>query len=113
MLINWAYLRKGWTSCKKAQEFLDKHNLEITETVDARKERIADEKAWEILSQATDITIAKGKKELHFTPSDTTRSEILKAAMGPSGNLRAPTLKIGNNFLVGFKPELYQSTLID
>lgn len=111
MLIDWAYLRKGWTSCKKAQEFLGNHNLKITETVDARKEKIADKKAWEILSKATDIMVAKGKKELHFTPSDKNRAEILKAAMGPSGNLRAPTLKVGNRFMIGFKLESYQSFL--
>ena len=112
MTIDWAYLRKGWTSCKKAQEFLENHNLEISETVDARKEKIDAEKAWEILSQATGITLAKGKKELHFIPDDKNRVEILKTAMGPSGNLRAPTLKIGNRFLVGFNIGLYQSFLL-
>jgi hypothetical protein len=28
--------------------------------------------------------------------------------MGPSGNLRAPTLKIGDTLIVGFNPDLYQ-----
>ena len=111
MLIDWAYLRKGWTSCKKAREFLGNHNLEISETVDARKEKIDTEKAWVILSQASGITVAKGKKELHFIPSDKNSVEILKAVIGPSGNLRAPTLKIGNRFLVGFNIELYQSLM--
>ncbi len=55
--------------------------------------------------------MVKGKKELRFTPSDENRAEILKAAMGPSGNLRAPTLKIGSQFLVGFNLELYQSLM--
>ena len=111
MTIDWAYLRKGWTSCKKALEFLGNHNLEIKETVDARKEKIASEKAWKILSEATHIIVAKGKKELSFTPSDKNRAEILKIAMGPSGNLRAPTLKIDNRFMVGFNLESYQSFL--
>ncbi|MEA1923926.1 MAG: ArsC family (seleno)protein [Pseudomonadota bacterium] len=90
---------------------MDNHDLKISETTDARKEKIDAEKAWKILAQATEITVAKGKKELRFTPADENREAILKAAMGPSGNLRAPTLKIGDQFLVGFNPDMYQSFL--
>ena len=112
-MIDWAYIRKGWASCKNSQEFLEKNDLKIKETVDARKEKIDDNNAWKIIAKATDIAVVKGKKELHFAPSSENRADILKVAMGPSGNLRAPTLKIGNNFLVGFNFELYQSTLLD
>ena len=28
--------------------------------------------------------------------------------MGPSGNLRAPTLKLNDRFIIGFNAELYQ-----
>ena len=55
--------------------------------------------------------MVKGKKELRFTPVDENKAEILKAAMGPSGNLRAPTLKIDNHFLVGFNLEVYHSLM--
>jgi len=27
--------------------------------------------------------------------------------MGPSGNLRAPTYRVGRTFVIGFNPELY------
>ncbi|MCK5916394.1 MAG: hypothetical protein KAG92_09670 [Deltaproteobacteria bacterium] len=60
--------------------------------------------------KAKTVTIAKGKKQLDFTPVPENRDEILKAAMGPSGNLRAPTLKIGDHLLVGFNLELFQAT---
>lgn len=53
--------------------------------------------------------VAKGKKQLSFTPAAANREEILKAAMGPSGNLRAPTLRIGKQLVIGFNPELYQT----
>jgi len=36
------------------------------------------------------------------------KKEILKDVIGPSGNLRAPTWRIGNEFIVGFNPELYE-----
>ena len=62
--------------------------------------------------KASKIAVAKGKKELHFTPTTENRAEVLKAVMGPSGNLRAPTLKINDRFIVGFNFELYQTTLL-
>jgi len=46
-----------------------------------------------------------------LTPSAENRDEILKRAMGPSGNLRAPTLRCGNDFLIGFNAELYSEWL--
>ena len=58
MTIDWAYLRKGWTSCKKAQEFLDEHKQKIVEITDARKERIDDDKAWQMLAKAKTVSIA-------------------------------------------------------
>ncbi len=32
--------------------------------------------------------------------------------MGPSGNLRAPTFRLGNHYLVGFNPEMYEQHLL-
>jgi hypothetical protein len=31
--------------------------------------------------------------------------------MGPSGNLRAPTFKVGEDYLVGFNEEMYEALL--
>ena len=55
--------------------------------------------------------MAKGKKIVIFTLDETNREEILSAVMGRSGNLRAPTLKIGNLSLVGFNDEMYGEVL--
>jgi len=35
------------------------------------------------------------------------KDEILKRVMGPSGNLRAPTYRVGDKFVVGFNLDLY------
>jgi hypothetical protein len=35
------------------------------------------------------------------------RAELAKATLGPSGNLRAPTLRLGDDFLVGFGEEAW------
>ena len=57
------------------------------------------------------IYIAKGKKILALAPDAANREEILKSAMGRSGNLRAPTLKVGKKVLVGFNDTLYPEHL--
>ncbi|GAB4565372.1 MAG: hypothetical protein Tsb0017_25720 [Geothermobacteraceae bacterium] len=38
------------------------------------------------------------------------REDVLRHVMGPSGNLRAPTLRCGDDVIVGFNAELYSET---
>jgi len=75
--------------------------------VDARKVKISADEAWEHLKNASTISVARGKKVLKFNASSDDRDEILKRVMGPSGNLRAPTYRVGDTFIVGFNPDLY------
>ena len=65
--------------------------MSTEEIVDAKKTRIDEAAAWQLLKDAASIAIAKGKKVHNFTSTKTGKDEILKHAMGPSGNLRAPT----------------------
>lgn len=46
-----------------------------------------------------------------WNPEDDDKAEILQHVMGPSGNLRAPTLRVNDEFLVGFNAETYNSWL--
>jgi hypothetical protein len=75
--------------------------------IDARKERFDDAGAWNLLKGATSVTIAKGKKFQKFENVAGQKEEIISQAMGPSGNLRAPTYRVGDEFVIGFNPELY------
>lgn len=79
----------------------------IGESVDARKVKIDEDAAWEYLKTASRIFTARGKKVQEWDPKGDGRDVILKNAMGPSGNLRAPTLKIGNQIYIGFNPDMY------
>ena len=106
--INWGYFRNGWNSCKKAQEVLDAKNISVEKIVLANKEKIDGDVAWGMLESATLIRTGKGKKLQEWNPKSDKKAEILKDVIGPSGNLRAPTWKIGDEFLVGFNPELYE-----
>lgn len=89
----------------------DRQGTIIQETVEARKEKITEEKAWELLKIAEEIVIGRGKKSQKFKPSAENKAEILSNCLGSSGNLRAPTLKIGKIFIVGFNDDMYDNYL--
>ena len=77
--------------------------------MDARKEKLDSTEAWERIKTAQSIHVAKGKKVDVFDPTVDLQDDILKAIMGRSGNLRAPTLQVGDTFFVGFNTPLYDA----
>jgi hypothetical protein len=79
--------------------------------VSATKQRYDAEAAWELLKSASCIHAAKGKKINHWNPSEDDRDAILSDVIGPSGNLRAPTWRVGREFIVGFNEDLYAEVL--
>ena len=76
---------------------------------DARKEKLDHGAAWEKIKGFQTVFIGKGKKVLEFTPDETNRGEILKAAMGRSGYLRAPTVEISGKLIIGYNDEMYMN----
>jgi len=80
----------------------------FTEVVDAKKTRIDADQAWELLKAADAVTVAKGKKVQTFTAVADAKEAVLQQVMGPSGNLRAPTYRVKDRFLIGFNAELYE-----
>jgi len=90
-----------------AQEFLESKRVETENVVDAKKAKFDENAAWALLKEATSISIAKGKKVQKLTPADG-KELVLKHAMGPSGNLRAPTYRVKDQFIIGFNEELYE-----
>ena len=58
------------------------------------------------------VVVARGKKVVVFDmaspPSD---DELAAALLGPTGNLKAPTLRQGKTLLVGFGEEAYSEVL--
>jgi hypothetical protein len=73
--------------------------LTVRETVDARKERFGEDDLADLFKGAKEVVVAKGKKSLSFKPSD---DGLAAVALGRSGNLRAPTVKVGKRYLVGY-----------
>jgi hypothetical protein len=55
------------------------------------------------------VVVARGKKALVFDMADPPDDDALAAALlGPTGNLKAPTLRKGDLLLVGFGEVAYQ-----
>jgi arsenate reductase-like glutaredoxin family protein len=100
-------------SCVKAQGFLDQHAVRIDEQADARKERKGESEALALAKSATRVVVAKGKSVVSFDmKSDPPDDETLLAhLLGPTGNLRAPTLRKGGTLLVGFSESAYRQVL--
>jgi hypothetical protein len=77
--------------------------------VNASKQKYTGDDLAELFDGAKTVTVAKGKKVLEFdlTGTDPGDAELQKAALGPTGNLRAPALKTGKRWLIGFHEEAY------
>ena len=59
------------------------------------------------------VYVVNGRNILELPPTIANKETILDKAIGRSGNLRAPTIQVGNQFIVGFKEELYAKLLVD
>ncbi len=60
----------------------------------------------------TKLVVAKGKKvvEIDLKKDRPDDDELTKLMLGPTGNLRAPTMKVGKTVLVGFNEDAYSET---
>jgi len=72
--------------------------------VDARKERYGARDLKQLFQGARTITVARGKAEKVFDLQQDPpgRAELEKAVLGPTGNLRAPAIRMGKKWLIGF-----------
>ena len=61
---------------------------------------------------ASKVIVAKGKQVSTFTPKGKAGKDVVDAMLGPTGNLRAPTLRRGKTVDVGFNEDAYAETLL-
>lgn len=50
----------------------------------------------------------KGKKVREFDVTSGVTDDAVGAMLGPTGNLRAPTIRSGTSLLVGFNEEIFK-----
>ena len=68
--------------------------------------------AARLVKAAKQVIVAKGKSVQTFAPGGKAPDEIVGAVLGPTGNLRAPTLVVGDRLLVGWNEEAYTDALL-
>ncbi len=112
-VIKWMYHRKNCNTCAESLAFLDANEIDVSELVDCKKNPKAGSEALEILKDVDKVYSVIGKTvrvvELNDTrPAD---SELLKLLLGPTGNLRAPTIKFDDTVVVGFENDTYSNLL--
>jgi arsenate reductase-like glutaredoxin family protein len=78
--------------------------------VNARQTSYRAREALAMVKQVNQLYVAKGKKVVTIDlrkekPDEATLQKLL---LGPTGNLRAPTLRKGKTLVVGFEPEMYR-----
>jgi hypothetical protein len=88
--------------------------LTVLDRADATKARKGRDEALALAKGADRVVVARGKKVVTFDmkidpPDDDTLAAHL---LGPTGNLKAPTLRLGKTLLVGFGEEAYRSVLV-
>ncbi len=84
--------------------------MEPKESVSASR-KLGRDDALALAEQASKVIVAKGKNVKSFRTKDGITDELLDAMLGPTGNLRAPTLRVGKTVLVGFNEEQYGQCL--
>ncbi len=78
--------------------------------MDAGKDKRGRDEALKLAKTVDTVVVARGKKVVTFDmkkdpPDDDTLAAHL---LGPTGNLKAPTLRKGKTILVGFGESAYQ-----
>jgi arsenate reductase-like glutaredoxin family protein len=81
--------------------------------VDAKRAPIKGDSAFAVLKGVDEVYATRGRRVVHLDlrkgmPDRTALAQLL---LGPTGNLRAPTLRKGRTLLVGFDEATYKEVL--
>ena len=69
-----------------------------------------------VLEGISELIVAKGKKVVTVKLAREgaprlSADELAKLMLGPTGNLRAPTARVGKKLMIGFNEEAYSGVL--
>ncbi len=81
--------------------------------MDARKATLKEKDALALVKDVDEIYASKGKQVVHLDLKQDRpdKATLLGLLLGPTGNLRAPTLRKGHTLLVGFDEAAYAKVL--
>jgi hypothetical protein len=89
------------------------HKVTVAAQRDAKKATIKGDAALGVLEGVDELYAAKGRRVVHvdLKREKPPRAELLGLLLGPTGNLRAPTLRKGRTLIVGFDEATYERVL--
>jgi hypothetical protein len=81
--------------------------------VDARKTPLRGEAALRVLDDVDVLYAMRGARvvRVDLRRERPDRARLLELLLGPSGNLRAPAVRVGRTLLVGFDEATYREVL--
>lgn len=80
--------------------------------MNATKDRIGEDALADLFAGAKTVIAAKGKKVIRLDlGNDGAAAELASVALGPTGNLRAPSARVGKTWLIGFNEDEYARVL--
>jgi arsenate reductase-like glutaredoxin family protein len=88
---------------------MDTQGIEAKEVVPASR-KLDKKDAKALIESSSRVIVAKGKNVKRF-PGGKATAESIAALLGPTGNLRAPTVRVGKTLLVGFDEETFKDIL--
>jgi len=74
----------------------------------APKHKFDRDQSLALMAEAQVVLVARGKKVLRFETKSADPDELAGVILGRSGTLRAPAIRVGKTFLVGFHAETYE-----
>lgn len=85
----------------------------MNESVEASKTRYGPDDALKLLGGVSRVVAVRGKKvvELDLVKDRPDDATLLGHLIGPTGNLRAPTTRVGKTLIVGFNEDVYRREL--
>ena len=87
--------------------------MDVASETNAKKDPIKGRAALRVLEDVDELHVTKGTRVVRVDlrkerPSD---ADLLALLLGPSGNLRAPTVRRGRRLVVGFDEATYRSVV--
>ncbi|HET7746934.1 MAG TPA: ArsC family (seleno)protein [Vicinamibacteria bacterium] len=98
-------------TCGRTQGFLAKRKVEQKDVTDARKKRLSWADAKKLVAEVDEVIVARRGSVQSFDVKGGMKDEpaLEQAMLGPTGNLRAPTFRVGRKLVVGFDEATYRA----
>jgi hypothetical protein len=87
---------------------LETHGIAVQETVPAQR-KLGRAEALAMARQARRLIAAKGNKVtvLDLTAQPPSDEVLARLMLGPTGNMRAPTMRVGQTVLIGYNDRAF------